>query len=193
VIWSCSECPAVWPTTGEVASEAEHVRDLNRHRVDVHGAPMSDPVFVDENRDVWIIRLNVPRGAPWQVPFPMDEPAAAEDWRPPVDRPFVPGGHAHPPTALAAAARALPASGTRRRAIYDAVLSAAHAGMTDKELEVTLAGDHEAVSGSRNGLMNDGWIVDSGLTRPTPKGNPSIVWIAAEFAVSARPLAFPAP
>jgi hypothetical protein len=65
--------------------------------------------------------------------------------------------------------------------------------MTDKELEVTLAGDHEAVSGSRNGLMNDGWIVDSGLTRPTPKGNPSIVWIAAEFAVSARPLAFPAP
>jgi hypothetical protein len=37
---------------------------------------------------------------------------------------------------------------------------------------------HESTSATRNCLMNDGWIIDSGLRRETPQGNPAIVWVA---------------
>jgi hypothetical protein len=100
-------------------------------------------------------------------------------YRPPtepaIDRPLARVGGRHPATARLAAARALPRTGSLRRTLYDALRLSRH-GMTDDEMEFFLARPHQTVSSLRNGLMNDGWVVDSGLRRQTRYGNDAIVW-----------------
>lgn len=93
-----------------------------------------------------------------------------------VDDPKVRVGHAHPATAHAAAEKALPRSGSRRRSIYDWV--AKKHGCTDDELEFLMGWSHQTVSAARNSLMEDGLVVDSGERRNTRHGNPAIVWVA---------------
>jgi hypothetical protein len=66
-------------------------------------------------------------------------------------------------------------TGSLRRTLYDALRLSRH-GMTDDEMEFFLARPHQTVSSLRNGLMNDGWVVDSGLRRQTRYGNDAIVW-----------------
>lgn len=99
--------------------------------------------------------------------------------RPKVDRPVAPVGHAHPATATVAAAAARLRAGTRRKETYDAIHRAGARGMTDDELETLLGRSHQSVSATRNTLMADGLIADSGHRRRTKWGNQAIVWTVA--------------
>jgi hypothetical protein len=83
----------------------------------------------------------------------------------------------HPDTSKISAQRALPKSGTKKKIIYDLIVNSGVNGMCDHELEIQTGFRHESTSATRNYLMNDGWIVDSGKRRQTPQGNPAIVWI----------------
>lgn len=110
---------------------------------------------------------------------------------PPVDRNVVRVGKDHPDTAKAAAAKAHPKSGTIRRAIYDVVAEKGATGATDDEMEKALRRSHQSVSGSRNSLVRDGHLRDSGLRRKNSYGNDAIVWVVAdpsEQKVIATPL-----
>ena len=77
-------------------------------------------------------------------------------------------------TQRTAASRALPKSGTRRREILYLIDS--KQGLTDDELEEITGWSHQATSASRNSLMRDGFITDSGERRVNRHGNPAIVW-----------------
>lgn len=103
--------------------------------------------------------------------------AASPAGQPPIDRNVAPVGQFHPPTARAAARRALPGTGTKRRMIYDVIAKSAD-GLCDWELEKTFDWKHESASACRRSLVKDGWLQDSGRTRPVPDtGNPAIVWV----------------
>lgn len=100
-------------------------------------------------------------------------------WRPEpaVERNVAPVGHGHPATALEAAAKVLPRTGSIRREVYDQI--ARRQGLTDDELEQITMRSHQTVSAARNTLAGDRLIVDSGETRPTRYGNRAIVWKVA--------------
>ena len=87
-------------------------------------------------------------------------------------------GHRAPATTLAATQRAQLRAGTQRQRVYDLVKTSAD-GMTDDELELVTGKAHQSVSATRNSLMNDGWLVDSGRRRRTRYGNDAIVWVSA--------------
>ena len=104
------------------------------------------------------------------------------DGRPKVNRKVAPVGHRHPSTAHEAARKAKPSSGTRRYTVYRLIEAAGttlRQGMTDDELEAATGRSHQSVSATRNTLMNDGLIEDSGLRRRTQWGNDAIVWKVA--------------
>ena len=75
-----------------------------------------------------------------------------------------------------AAQQAFPKAGTRRREILELIVS--KQGLTDSEIEELTGLSHQSASASRNSLMNDGYIVDSGGRRRNVRGNPEIVWKA---------------
>lgn len=94
----------------------------------------------------------------------------------PVEAPAAPVGVDHPQTAVKAAERALPASGTKRRFVYEALKESG--GLCDFEIEARFGWKHESASACRRSLVVDGWVVDSGRTRKVPDtGNEAIVWI----------------
>lgn len=80
-------------------------------------------------------------------------------------------------TSIIAAEAALPKSGTQRRRVYDAIRVC---GRTDEELSTLLGLPENSIRPRRTELVQDGFILDSGLTRPTRHGNPAIVWIIKE-------------
>jgi hypothetical protein len=84
-----------------------------------------------------------------------------------------------PQTSQAAAAKALPSSGTKRRHIYDMIVASGMFGVCDHEIEQATNWLHQSASAARNSLMNDGLIIDSGMRRKTPQGNDAIAWILA--------------
>lgn len=97
--------------------------------------------------------------------------------RPPVDRNVVLVGAQHPATSHNAALRALPSSGSKRRTVLDAIRDSGD-GLCDWQMEHQFSWKHESASACRRSLVKDGWIVDSGRTRPVPDtGNPAIVWV----------------
>ena len=97
--------------------------------------------------------------------------------KPPVERNVAPVGMAHPITARAAADRALPNTGSKRRMVLDAIRERPD-GLCDWELEHLFQWKHESASACRRSLVKDGWLKDSGRTRKVPDtGNPAIVWI----------------
>ena len=99
--------------------------------------------------------------------------------RAPLERNTVRIGKKHPQTSQNAAQRVLPRTGTKRKVLYDLIRAHGAQGLCDHEIE-SLTGWHTNTSRStRNGLMNDGWIMDSGQRRVTPQGNKAIVWISA--------------
>jgi hypothetical protein len=83
-----------------------------------------------------------------------------------------------PETSHAAAKVAALREGTQKKTMWRLFVQAGERGYTDDELEQTLARSHQSVSATRNGLMNDGLIVDSGQRRKTRYGNEAIVWVA---------------
>lgn len=87
--------------------------------------------------------------------------------------------HADPhPTERAAAARALPKSGTARRRVYDRLCAVYPDGRTDDELQDALAMPPNTERPRRVELVELGLVVDSGRTRPSRYGNPAVVWVA---------------
>lgn len=95
--------------------------------------------------------------------------------RPPVERNTVAAGRQA--TSRAAAAGALPKSGTNRARILDYITKAG--GATDEELELALNLSGNTVRPCRVSLVQDGWVVDSGKRRPVRSGNDAIIWCAA--------------
>jgi hypothetical protein len=79
-----------------------------------------------------------------------------------------------PTTSLAAAEAALPKSGTRRREVYDILLT--DGDLTDNEIGERLSMDLNTVRPRRGELEEMGLVMDSGVRRLTPSGNEAIVW-----------------
>lgn len=109
-----------------------------------------------------------------------DEAGPIEDRRP-VDAATGYVGGKHPVTAKAMETRALPASGTLRADIVEA-LADSPTGLTDYELEERLGRSHQSISGARRRLVKDGWVEATDRTRSNPFGNEATVWRAdAEY------------
>lgn len=104
------------------------------------------------------------------------------DPRKPVNRKVAPVGRNHPQTAKDAAGRKLLRAGTQRAEVYGLIVACGIGGLTDDEMEQALLKSHQSISATRNTLMKDGWIVDSGKRRETQYGNDAIVWVTAECA-----------
>lgn len=103
--------------------------------------------------------------------------APQRETRPAIERNVVLVGAAHPSTSYSAAARVLPSSGSKRRMVLDAIRDSGD-GLCDWQLERLFDWKHESASACRRSLVKDGWIGDSGRTRPVPDtGNPAIVWV----------------
>lgn len=102
------------------------------------------------------------------------------DTRPSIDRNVVRLGNYHPETSYIAGMKALPNTGTKRRILYDLILSKGDLGLCDHEIEAILGWLHQSASAARNSLMNDGWVRNSGKTRLTPQKHPAIVWVAVK-------------
>lgn len=83
-------------------------------------------------------------------------------------------------TSVMAAEKALPRSGTKRRMVYDFIERCGIRGATDDEIEVTLGIDGNTVRPTRGGLVEDGFIINTGTTRKNKHGNECIVWRCAE-------------
>lgn len=94
-----------------------------------------------------------------------------------IDRPVVRTGHQHPETSELAGLQARLQAGTRRRQVFDCIARSMSTGMTDDEIERMMGKSHQTISATRNTLMNDGLIVDSGQRRRTQFGNQAIVWV----------------
>ena len=130
------------------------------------------PTAWDERRvDAFLVAATVaPDGLSCTLRLDLDPPA--------VDDPRAQVGAFHPDTSRQAAARALPRSGSDRRRVYDLLVERGDEGATDDEIEQALNLPHQTASARRNGLRDDGWVVDSGRTRPTRTGSPAVVWVA---------------
>lgn len=83
-------------------------------------------------------------------------------------------------TQVAAAARALPRSGTQRRRVYDQIVRAGQDGLTDEEIGAFLRLSLNSVRPRRLELVEAGLVADSSRRRDTQGKNPAIVWIANE-------------
>lgn len=77
-------------------------------------------------------------------------------------------------TSRKAAEKVMPKAGSIRQQVYSAIIRLG--GLTDFELEDLLRIKHQTVSASRNSLMKDGFIFDSGERRKNKSGNECIVW-----------------
>ena len=75
-------------------------------------------------------------------------------------------------------------SGDARRCFDEIVLAG---GLTVYQLTQVLGRSHQTISARVNDLMNKGWIVDSGLRRPTGSGRKAIVWKPSEAALRKLP------
>lgn len=88
-------------------------------------------------------------------------------------------GRRSPKTSQIAAERVLPRTGTKRAAVFALIQDAGTRGLCDHEIEALTGWLHQSASSIRNGLMNDGWIKDSGLRRKTPQQNNAIAWVVS--------------
>lgn len=96
-----------------------------------------------------------------------------------IERNVVRLGRRSPKTSQIAAERVLPRTGTKRKRLYEMFMAAGTNGLCDHEIEQMTGWLHQSASSLRNGLMNDGWIKDSGLRRKTVSKNDAIVWVVA--------------
>jgi len=81
----------------------------------------------------------------------------------------------HSQTSLAAAVRNFPRAGTQRRRVFD-LLAANPDGFTDHEMQDMLQMNPSTQRPRRIELVEQGWVVDSGITRRTPSGDKAAVW-----------------
>jgi hypothetical protein len=85
-------------------------------------------------------------------------------------------------TSAQAAASIGDISGLARTCFDEIVLAG---GATCHQLTQVLGRPHQTVSARVNDLMRRGWIVDSGLRRPTASGRQAIVWRPTQQALKA--------
>ena len=85
-------------------------------------------------------------------------------------------GREHPETSKVAAARIRPASGTQRAKVLAKLTAAFPNGMTDEELQDSLAMNPSSQRPRRVELVEQSWIEDSGDRRKTRSGTDAIVW-----------------
>jgi hypothetical protein len=104
---------------------------------------------------------------------------ASKAARRPIEANSIRVGRRSPKTSQIAAERVLPRTGTKRKTVYDLIRLEGARGLCDHEIEQITGWLHQSASSIRNGLMNDGWIMDSGQKRKTPQGNGAIVWVTA--------------
>lgn len=81
-------------------------------------------------------------------------------------------------TQAAAASKAVLKAGTRRKEVFDLIVR--YDGLTDDEIETITRTTHQSASATRNSLMRDGYVWDSGERRANRQGNLSIVWKEAK-------------
>jgi len=86
------------------------------------------------------------------------------------------------PTSRAAAIQMLPTAGTKRRLVYDFLLSSAKYGGTDEQMQVALQMPGNVQRPRRIELVAVGLVRDSGRTRKTRAGRQAVIWIAAIWA-----------
>lgn len=94
-----------------------------------------------------------------------------------------------PATSHALAARLSPLRERTVRLEVFALVAAwtpAVGGLTDDDLERLLRRAHQSVSATRNALVADGYLTDSGTTRLTRYGNAAVVWQPAPAAADLR-------
>lgn len=89
--------------------------------------------------------------------------------------------HDAPATSRAAAAEALPRSGTQKRTVYDMLAQRGPQGATDDEMIAHLGIKHQSLTPARYALREGGLIGDSGQRRQTESGNLAVVWVVADL------------
>lgn len=70
----------------------------------------------------------------------------------------------------------------QRADVLAVIVKAGAFGATDAEIETATGIRAQSVSPRRGELRALGLVVDSGRRRPTPRGRPAAVWVAATFA-----------
>lgn len=90
-------------------------------------------------------------------------------------------GRDHPQTSFDAAGRALPKSGTQRRAVYQYIVWSGWHGVSDDDLAEGLSLSPNSVRPRRKELQQAGLIVDSGRRARNRGGNPVILWVTADL------------
>lgn len=90
---------------------------------------------------------------------------------------FAAPDHGAPVTQRQAAILVYPATGTQRRDVLDCIAGSGERGCTDEEVQQKLAMRVQTETPRRNELVDDGWIEDSGRTRPTTSGREATVWV----------------
>jgi len=76
----------------------------------------------------------------------------------------------------------LPKIGTHKALQLDLIVDAGARGdgMTDEEMSGILQIPYMTLGPPRRGLVSDGWIVDTGIRRPTARKQPAVVWMISE-------------
>lgn len=107
----------------------------------------------------------------------------------PVEAPTAPVGMDHPATSHAAAAKALPKTGSLRRRVLMLVRSRGPHGATADEVQEVLRKEHQSISPILTGLRKDGWIAllvlgGAPMTRRTRLGNQAEVYVITPHGAS---------
>lgn len=72
----------------------------------------------------------------------------------------------------------------QRADVLAVIVKAGAFGATDAEIESSTGIRAQSVSPRRGELRALGLVMDSGRRRPTPRGRPAAVWVAATFATA---------
>ncbi len=92
-----------------------------------------------------------------------------------------------PETQREAALLVYPRTGIARERVLRLITRAGEAGVTDEEGRRVLGMFENTYRPRRNELLNDGWIVDTGVRRPTTSGARAVAWVLSERGKAARP------
>lgn len=85
-------------------------------------------------------------------------------------------GSNHPATSHYAARLVAPRTGTMRSTVLKAIIRAGVNGMTDDEIRAETGMRYGSLGPRRRELVEQGWIEDAKVTRPSESGAPQIVW-----------------
>lgn len=92
----------------------------------------------------------------------------------------------HSDTSREAAVSVIGNAATLRRKVYEAIFSAGSHGMTDEELQTSLAMNPSTQRPRRVELVDAKAVVDSQRRRHTSSGRLAVVWIANNFPMTQR-------